>query len=86
MFLTDHSTKYLVAVKHISWIRPFSLSHKVFYHYGVLNHYHLFDQLKARFVKYDNGDSELNHHFYMTCKDVSRLDLMIIISVRATSK
>jgi hypothetical protein len=41
----------------------------VLYHY--FDQYHYFDRLEARFVKYDDDDSENNNIIYLL-RDVSR--------------
>jgi hypothetical protein len=41
----------------------------VFYRY--FDQYHYFDRLEARFVKYDDSDSESKNIIYLLC-DVSR--------------
>jgi hypothetical protein len=43
--------------------------HNVLYHY--FDHHHYFNRLEARFVKYDDSDSESNNILFLLC-DVSR--------------
>jgi hypothetical protein len=47
-------------------------------HFGPIN--------SDSFVKYDVSDSKSNNIIYLLCDVVSKLDFMIIISLRATSK